>query len=388
MQHLGVTRDRAAGDGKRAWPGFRFKAVSKVVLGVLLIAVTAFAVSSYLNISGLRNVNESWGALSGIDDDTSVKREALHELRSALGFGGMIHDFKIFVLRHDAERIAAFETSVAAAREALSAYQGVGVNERERDAVVAVSGVIELYVRNMRLARVMVAQGMAPDELDRAVKVNDQPALAGMAVMAAEISAARTKASSELETAVSSLTSMVAWTAAAMYLLLPGFAVWFFWFSGRESRIQNRFLDAIEGVPVGFALFDRDNRLVMCNGRYRALTSPIAEILVPGVSEAGSARALAVRGLIPDAKGREEDWIGEHLARADDGAGHFELSSGGRCLEVGEHRTPEGDTFVVFNDITERKHAEESLRESEELLASIAANGPGTVFRRVLHRDG
>ncbi len=388
MQHLGVTRDGASGDGKRAWPGFRFKAVSKVVLGVLLIAVTAFAVSSYLNISGLRNVTESWGALSGIDDDTSVKREALHQLRSALGFGGMIHDFKNFVLRFDAERIAAFETSVAAARNALSAYQDAGMNEREADAVVAVSGVIERYVRNMRLARVMVAQGTAPDEIDRAVKVNDQPALAGMAVMAAEISAARTKASSELETAVSRLTSMVAWTAAAMYLLLPGLAVWFFWFSGRATRVQNRFLDAIEGVPVGFALFDRDNRLVMCNGRYRTLTSPIAEIVAPGVSEAGIARALAVRGLIPEAKGREEDWIRQHLARADDGAGPFELSSGGRCLEVGEHRTPEGDTFVVFNDITERKRTEESLRESEELLASIAANVPGTVFRRVLHRDG
>ncbi len=152
MQHLRATRGGAAGDGKRAWPGFRFKAVSKVVLGVLLIAVTAFAAASYLNISGLRNLTESWRALSGIDDDTSVKREALHELRSALGFGAMIHDFKNFVLRHDAERIAAFETSVAAAREALSAYQDVGVNERERDAVVAVSGMIELYVRNMRLA--------------------------------------------------------------------------------------------------------------------------------------------------------------------------------------------------------------------------------------------
>ena len=104
--------------------------------------MTAFAVSSYLNISGLRNVTESWRALSGTEDDTSVKREALHQLRSALGFGGMIHDFKNFVLRFDTERIAAFETNVAAARNALSAYQDAGMNEREADAVVAVSGVI------------------------------------------------------------------------------------------------------------------------------------------------------------------------------------------------------------------------------------------------------
>ena len=191
MQHPGVTRGGAAGDAKRAWPGFRFKVVSKVVLGVLLIAVTAFAVSSYVNISGLRNVTEAWRASSAIDADTSAKRAALHELRSALGFGGMIHDVKNFVLRHDAEHIATFEKNLATARNALAAYQDAGMSEREAEAVVAVSGVIELYVRNLRLARVMVAQGKAPAEIDRAVTVNDEPALAGMAVMAAEISAAR-----------------------------------------------------------------------------------------------------------------------------------------------------------------------------------------------------
>ncbi|MCH6591266.1 MAG: PAS domain S-box protein, partial [Proteobacteria bacterium] len=39
-------------------------------------------------------------------------------------------------------------------------------------------------------------------------------------------------------------------------------------------------------------------------------------------------------------------------------------------------------------DITERKRAEEALRESEERFRTIAANIPGNVYRRILHADG
>ena len=39
-------------------------------------------------------------------------------------------------------------------------------------------------------------------------------------------------------------------------------------------------------------------------------------------------------------------------------------------------------------DVTERKRAEEALRESEERFRTIAANLPGNVYRRILHPDG
>ena len=42
----------------------------------------------------------------------------------------------------------------------------------------------------------------------------------------------------------------------------------------------------------------------------------------------------------------------------------------------------------TVEDITERKRVEEARRESEQRLADIAANMPGSIFRRVLHPDG
>ena len=54
------------------------------------------------------------------------------------------------------------------------------------------------------------------------------------------------------------------------------------------------------------------------------------------------------------------------------------------------HRAPDG--AVVWHgvevDVTEQKRAEAALRESQAQLLEIAENVPGSVYRRILHRDG
>ncbi len=49
-------------------------------------------------------------------------------------------------------------------------------------------------------------------------------------------------------------------------------------------RAQQRFLVAIEHSDDGFALWDRDDRLVVCNERYRERAGMARDFLVPGVS--------------------------------------------------------------------------------------------------------
>ncbi len=42
-------------------------------------------------------------------------------------------------------------------------------------------------------------------------------------------------------------------------------------FSRRAREGEQRLIDAIERISEGFALFDADDRLVLCNGTYREL---------------------------------------------------------------------------------------------------------------------
>ncbi len=49
------------------------------------------------------------------------------------------------------------------------------------------------------------------------------------------------------------------------------------------KKTQARMLDAIESISEGFSLYDADDRLVLCNSRYRDLLYPgIADVVIPG----------------------------------------------------------------------------------------------------------
>ncbi|WP_339548597.1 PAS-domain containing protein, partial [Pseudomonas sp. RA_35y_Pfl2_P32] len=47
---------------------------------------------------------------------------------------------------------------------------------------------------------------------------------------------------------------------------------------------QRRLRDAIESINEGFAIFDADDRLVLCNQTYLGLWPKIADWIVPGIS--------------------------------------------------------------------------------------------------------
>ena len=48
-------------------------------------------------------------------------------------------------------------------------------------------------------------------------------------------------------------------------------------------RLRTQLVDAIESISEGFALYDADDRLVMCNNRYREIYDLSADLLVTGV---------------------------------------------------------------------------------------------------------
>src|SRR4029077_17435101 len=72
---------------------------------------------------------------------------------------------------------------------------------------------------------------------------------------------------------------------------------------------ERHLIEALESISEGFSLYNADDRLVLCNRRYRELLYPgIEETVVPGTSFEQIARAAAERGLIADAIGRVDAW--------------------------------------------------------------------------------
>ncbi len=117
----------------------------------------------------------------------STKMQILTDLHRALGFGGMIHQFKNYVLRGDAPRVAKIEAAIASARNAIARYQRFNVVDAERQALEQVAGVVQLYESQLPKIKRMVDQGATPEEIDSAVKISDAPALEGLHALREEI---------------------------------------------------------------------------------------------------------------------------------------------------------------------------------------------------------
>ena len=84
--------------------------------------------------------------------------------------------------------------------------------------------------------------------------------------------------------------------------------------AGQDSSEQLATLaDAVESLSEGFALFDRDDRLVMCNSQYRDFHKVSADIIEPGMQWVELMRADLDKGLFVEAVGKEEQWLRDRI---------------------------------------------------------------------------
>ena len=140
------------------------------------------------------------------------------------------------------------------------------------------------------------------------------------------------------------------------------------------ARSRLRLANAIEILPEGLALFDAEDRMVLCNGRYRELYAESADIIAPGARFEDLLRAALRRGQFPEAAGREEEWIVERLANhREPRFSHEQQMPNGRWLRIEERRTADGDSVGVRIDITDLKRREMGLRELTEQLEERVA---------------
>jgi adenylate cyclase len=137
---------------------------------------------------------------------------------------------------------------------------------------------------------------------------------------------------------------------------------------------RRRLVDAIENSSEGFAFYDAQDRLVICNTRYRELLYPGADLpFEPGMDFATIIRRAAGAGLVVEADGRIEEWVAERLAiHRDPGKPRLQQRRDGKWILVSERRTGDGGTVAVYSDITELKQREEELTRKSHALEQLS----------------
>ncbi len=154
----------------------------------------------------------------------------LSDLRNALGYGGMIHHFKNFVLRQDRSLVLAVEKDILKITVLLTAYENIGLNDLERAAIDVLDGRLTKYKEAMVTAEKMARDGRSSREIDAAIRINDDLALSAMLSIVGQLEQAHVAASRvtdekiEKTNEVSNIFIVVIMLGSAVSI---GFVFWF-----------------------------------------------------------------------------------------------------------------------------------------------------------------
>ena len=142
---------------------------------------------------------------------------------------------------------------------------------------------------------------------------------------------------------------------------------------------QMRIWAGIEAIPDGFVLFDREERLLTCNQRYRDIYSVSAPAMVPGAKFEDILRFGLSHGQHVDATGREAEWLSARMAQhRNPGVAVEQQLADGRWISAQDHMTPDGGRVGLRVDITHQKEQQAALETARS--QAEAANRAKSAF--------
>jgi PAS domain S-box-containing protein len=124
--------------------------------------------------------------------------------------------------------------------------------------------------------------------------------------------------------------------------------------------------DAIENISDGFVLYDAEDRLVKCNSKFMQLYDYSDHDCMPGMTWTDLEELDTSRGTIAEESKTD---VPQGERRWDD----FErFLADGRWIDIRQRKTTSGGVVSIQVDITDRKQAEQLMKEAKEQAERIA----------------
>lgn len=195
-------------------------AATMLVAGTILVSI---AIQTSKNVSV---VERSWKEYQA---NRSEKARLESVLRSTIGYGGMIHEFKNFVLRRDAAVVETIHQKISLAAGAIVRYEALGPTEAEKLALEDIGGMLSAYELALQKSEKLALEGRSAAEIDAAVKVDDELALRGLAVIDKEIAYQAEESSREVTRSLvraTNLLGIATWGTVVLIFVVTATLSW------------------------------------------------------------------------------------------------------------------------------------------------------------------
>lgn len=158
--------------------------LSIIIFSLLLIFALVSGYSTVYISKQFSEMETSWSLFKAQNNEKARLHNSLY---AALGYGGMIHNFKNLILRKDVNTYVKLERSMGAAQGLVKQYLALSSSPAERLALNDIEIMLINYQESLALVRKEIENNSVSSEIDSLVKVKDELALRGLKVLSSEI---------------------------------------------------------------------------------------------------------------------------------------------------------------------------------------------------------
>lgn len=368
---------------------------------VLMLILTLMMGLSYETSTRFRQIEEGW---QDYTKDADPRGIWISNIRGYFGYGGMIHNFKNYVLRHDPKYARTLRTQTDLLRNAIEAYQNAGPSALEQEALGRIHAVVEEYSQNIDKIALGIQRGLSAEQIDAIVRVKDTDALRALAVLERNWRDQRQRNLNDIVAALSEGETLVRYLTGAMVLLtllLGLLALLFSMLVGRTLRsnaAQIRELKArkqaeeeerklawvVQQSPASIMITDTHGKIEFVNQKLLEMTGYSEGELI------GHSPNLLKSGHTPEAAYREiwarlrkgQPWSGVFKNLRKDGS-HYWAST--KLLPLLDDDNKITNYIGVGEDITEKLRVDEQIAQVQKMEAvGILAGSVAHDFNNVL----
>ena len=379
----------------------RFLAIASAAATLLLVTVALGLTLGFQTRAQFEEVEASWSQYANVSEKKGIW---ISTIRGHLGYGGIIHNFKNFVLRQDPAYLKATRAQVARFNAVMSDFLASDLLPGEADALDRIARTIAAYEAKIPIAARAAREGWAPARTDALVRVDDSGAIRALAELESIWYDHQSRSSARIEAAVRQGRQLIWIGFLSLFALVLAASV-----IGtllvilvrnlrgavarleaelverrRLERAQSRLAAAVEQSPATIVMTDTDARIQYVNRKFQDMTGwTLPEIIgrTPAFLQSGDA-APGLYSELRKTLSRGETWHGVFRNRCRDGSSYWAETT---ILPL---VNPAGEitNYIGFGeDITEKRQVREQIVRAQKLEAvGQLAGGVAHDFNNIL----